>query len=714
MYLVPNGFLCRTVIYFEFQESLPHFVFQKFEGFSAFKDVSTFDPSGKMVHCNRILLIISSGNTHSIFLPQLMSHKKMKPTPSPSWVADIQLDQHTVGTHAAFPIPERLGPLGRMNLFIGANNSGKSRLLRSLWNSLFESLFCDNTEIVNLWYELATLPDLEYGSQVCQMTQGSQVVNPLIAFPIPLRLDTTDEASLLIQLNNTCDNFRKIINERIKHGKSSKSKNIVSDLREIQSEGYAMLIDKTKRLQQMTMEYIREIKINRTNTNNPTIVRYIPTLRGFRSAPHSNKSGRLSYYDERTIADYNQDMRQMTESAVFTGGSFNQIYKEILLGRREDRDFVRNYEDFLSRYFFGGKSISITPELNSPKLLLEIENEKEQLLEHIGDGIQHLIVITFAAFNLLREANQMDPSNQLIPVVLVEEPELFLHPGFQRQLVKALMSEDLQRVQFFATTQSNHLLEIGLEYPDVSVFHISKEKPSEQAQANEIPTFTVRSVPADDRVLLDHLGVNQASVMLANCVIMVEGITDRWYLQRLLECYFTANEDKKSFILDLHYTFAEYGGACMAHYDFCEGDITTSQLFGNYLCIADKDDSKWKNERNEKIRKLLKDQRGRFEVLPCREVENLISLPTAKSIIASCYPKSTSPITRIGNGDSDSMYDAHKKYREMSFFDDFGCSYSKRAFCEKALKELRSFEDFAPYAIEVADRIYNFVADRNK
>lgn len=649
------------------------------------------------------------------FPPQLMSQDNLNQTPLQPWVAEVQLDQQSVGTHKAFPIPDRLGPLGRMNLFIGANNSGKSRLLRSLWNSLNESLFCDNSEIVSLWYELATLPELANGGQVSQMIQGAQDVNPLIAFPIPVRLDPTDEANLLIQLSNTCDNFRKYINERLEPGKSSKRKNAGSDLRDFCGEISTVLIGKTKRLQQKSMEYIREIKTNRTSTNKQAIVRYIPTLRGFRSAPHSkDNSGRSSYYDERTITDYNQDMRHMTESAVFTGGSFNQIYKEILLGRREDRDFARDYEDFLSRYFFGGKSISITPELNSPKLLLEIENEKEQLLEHIGDGIQHLIIITFAAFHLLREANQVDPLGKRTPVLLIEEPELFLHPGFQRQLIKALMSEELGRVQFFATTQSNHLLEIGMEYPDVSVFHISKEKSPEQAETKETPKFVVRSVPADDRELLDHLGVNQASVMLANCVIMVEGITDRWYLQRLLECYVAANEDKKSFILDLHYTFAEYGGACMAHYKFCGGDIMTSRLFGDYLCIADKDDSEWKNDRNEKIRKLLENQRGQFEVLPCREVENLISIPTAKNVIASCYPKSTSRITRLANGDSDSMDDAYKEYSELRFFDDFGCSYSKRAFCEKALKELRRLEDFSPYAIEVAKKLYDFVATRNK
>jgi hypothetical protein len=60
------------------------------------------------------------------------------------------------------------------------------------------------------------------------------------------------------------------------------------------------------------------------------------------------------------------------------------------------------------------------------------------------------------------------------------------------------------------------------------------------------------------------------------------------------------------------------------------------------------------------------------------------------------------------------MDDAYKEYSELRFFDDFGCSYSKRAFCEKALKELRRLEDFSPYAIEVAKKLYDFVATRNK
>jgi hypothetical protein len=635
-------------------------------------------------------------------------------------VAEVQIDQATVPTHRSYPINDRLGPFSKVNLFIGANNSGKSRLLRSLWNSIKGLAFCDNPEILRLWYELATLPEFSGDSDGSEIRSVSANENPLIAFPIPFVKNDTGEAPLINQFVTTCRNFCQKVSDNTQESSPSKTIAEGSARMKFESTHARILQEKAIRFEEETKKYIISLTGNRSNDRQYPLVRYIPTLRGFRSAPHSkDNSGRLSYYDERTLTDYRGDMRNATDASVFTGGSFNRLYKEILLGKREDRDFSRNFEDFLSKYFFGGREISITPEIDSNKLLLEIGNEKERLLEHIGDGIQHLIIIVFAAFNLVREASDTYGIDALIPILLIEEPELFLHPGFQRQLMKALMSEELERIQIFATTQSNHLLEIGLESSDVAVFHISKERSDGPTHPRETPSFFVRSVPSDDRVLLDCLGVNQASVMLANCVLMVEGITDRWYLQRLLECY-CAKMQIKSFILDLHYTFAEYGGACMSHYDFNQGDIKTSRLFGDYLCIADQDKSPWKEARNKKIKDILCGQRGKYEILPCREVENLMSIAVAQTVITVYYQRSKSPILALNNGNSAStseksvpVVDIYERYKEMSFFEDFGSSITKRAFCENALKELTSLEHFAPYAHEFAKKLYDFVANRN-
>lgn len=309
----------------------------------------------------------------------------------------------------------------------------------------------------------------------------------------------------------------------------------------------------------------------------------------------------------------------------------------------------------------------------------------------------------------------------------------FLHPGFQRQLLRAFLEGPLKTVQVFATTQSNHLLEIGLESDEVSVFAISKDATEEPLDAEYLPKFSVRKVSADDQILLNELGVNKASVMLANCVIMVEGVTDRWYYQRLLECYWRSKFDSPNeelpFTLDLHYTFAEYGGSCLSHYDFMpDGDITTSRLLGKYFCIADLDSSGWKKDRNEWIKRNIDEAKGIFFPLPCREVENLLSMAIVKEILESDFGRKYPFLDSISTSVEEAYLRelpandfpaikgsaSYYKIQIVPLTQRKDLSKAKINFCKNAMHRIKSIHDFAPVASIVAEKIHDFILDHNK
>jgi len=139
-----------------------------------------------------------------------------------------------------------------------------------------------------------------------------------------------------------------------------------------------------------------------------------------------------------------------------------------------------------------------------------------------------------------------------------------------------------------------------------------------------------------DRDLLASLGVKPSSVYLANCTIWVEGITDRLYITKYMEKYlnelkaFNADLYKKyrRFMPNYHYTFVEYAGSNLVHWEF--SDEFTNHLddrgmnalltSSSVLLIAD-GDIQGKGDRIETLNNSLGQQ---FYLLTCKETENTL------------------------------------------------------------------------------------------
>jgi hypothetical protein len=160
--------------------------------------------------------------------------------------------------------------------------------------------------------------------------------------------------------------------------------------------------------------------------------------------------------------------------------------------------------------------------------------------------------------------------------IFIEEPENSLHPGLQRAFMEALLYEsDLKHHRFFLTTHSNHLMEHTLRCADLSVFSFGPRLATREDR--QVREFVVRHVADFGHSLLADLGVTNASVLLANCHVWVEGVTDRLYLRTYLRCYqdHLADEAAKSgaplkrrLLEDLHYAFFEFAGSNVEHYTF--------------------------------------------------------------------------------------------------------------------------------------------------
>lgn len=375
---------------------------------------------------------------------------------------------------------------------------------------------------------------------------------------------------------------------------------------------------------------------------------YIPVLRGLRPLPSNEEK---NVYLKRTITDYFQNkitsdnvtidpgnpniFRQtiktehdnktvIIKKTIYTGENFLEDIEEFKQ-KKDSRDFLSEWQKILNKYFFSNVSeISIEIEKETDVISLKIGNVERSIYD-LGDGLQQIIILTYQAIK--------NKDKSLL--FFIEEPELYLHPGMLRQLIEFYLNET--KHYYFFTTHSNHLLDMIVESDDVIIKKFIK-------QDNNNKPFKICSC-GQDKELLKLLGVRPSSVYLANCTIWVEGITDRLYILKYMEKYLQklSDSDKKKyekyskFIPNYHYSFVEYSGNNITHWNFDDDEISlfedkgmsAKQVMGTMFVVSDGDIEN-KKDRLDYLKNSLKEN---FFVLEgYKEIENTLPSKSIKEV----------------------------------------------------------------------------------
>lgn len=419
----------------------------------------------------------------------------------------------------------------------------------------------------------------------------------------------------------------------------------------------------------------------------------------------------LDVYTNRTVKDY---FNEKSPTYIFSGLGLYQELQDLLLGDRGQRESVRKFEKYLSESIFSGQSVSLMPRKNSDVIWVRIGNEPERPIHLLGDGVQQLVILTFPLFR-----NQNAPT-----LVFIEEPELFLHPGMQRSLIKALRLFD--NYQYFIATHSNHLLDLTIELDEISIFMVRKQQADTTTDEHQ-PSCEIEPASTHDHRLLEALGTRTSSVFLSNCTIWVEGITDRRYLAHFLELYsqhivaeagvstagvFTPSQD-------FHFSFVEYSGGNITHWSFLErtpDPIEVTRLCARLMLVVDKDGAAWKAKRHEELERALGEN---LVLLDCREIENMLSPDVLTAVLVS-YGEDPSNIKKL-----DQNAYASKPLgkflegkitsftRQGGYAEKSGTLKNKVDFCSRALNHMKVFSELSPNAQDITTRIYNFIKSQN-
>jgi hypothetical protein len=533
--------------------------------------------------------------------------------------------------------PRRLAldGLEPITIFVGANNSGKSRMLRELFKT-----------------------QQPLGIKLKSRDTEGAVVDVGIKFPDWIK-------TMSGEVDNTLINGWIIEKERSRLGKYIETFDNVNF--NAYSPGERQILQKLK-------ETISGCGITSEIRNLQQAKRfYIPILRGMRppliiSSDGLDRVSNKDLYEARTLHDYLKDMgmRAFTNDInsrymIFTGlALYDNLRRRLLARTQTERNTVRNYESFLSEHFFPGQIVTLIPveESNNDVVHIRIGDNDERPIYDLGDGMQSLIICTYPIVTETEKGS----------LFFLEEPDLCMHPSLQRTFLEVLKTYHRKMGhQFFITTHSNHLLDLLEDNELVSIFSFSEiadralaptdptqgdSGPNPQ-QSKPKPSFRIRPSNLRDRQTLLELGVRPSATFLANATIWVEGVSDCAYLRAYMEAFihylkirgkdWGKNDiNSKSLVQrleeykeDRHYAFVEYSGANLTHFSFEDADCDEDQGQANsgivtnvsYLCskaivIADGDitDSNKGDHWNCFVNQLD----DRFIALPCKEIENLI------------------------------------------------------------------------------------------
>lgn len=612
---------------------------------------------------------------------------------------------------------DRLNDLSRVNIFVGANNSGKSRFMRSLfYNNKIPLKFFPNDTLFEEYLEM---------SKKFKSYENS-IINPYSS-----------------EKQRAYDDIKMSLKE-ISYIEESKTP--LPELISVYKTGVVNVSPSHEHLLKPYSEYFEtffpNLKFNDQLFNYDFYKIYILSLRSLIpiifNKDAQNYELKQDFYAERIKRDYFSDDSEIKtdildylirddsindseeivdlaefiektyfpKNSIMSGQRFYDYVKNYLLGDLEQREMIREYENYLSETFFDKKDVVLIPKVNDDVLTVKIDYEEYKIYD-LGEGIQSIILMTLPLFLYLDKSKEKNTN----VLVFIEEPEIGLHPRLQRIFIETLLDERFENYQFFFTTHSNHFIDQTLESEEISIYLFDKLLNEGVSNVE----FHIKPINLDYYPALKKLGALPSSVLISNCTILVEGTYDIPHYTLYLDLYQKHLQEKnpnfRMYKEDVHYSFFRGGG---------NETLNTIDEFNDYenernFFISDSDDENKKEKLEQYFLEIGYDN---FYILDVKEVENLISKKVLLKILKNMRETKNLDISddfnEIDYQKSHFYNFITKNIIKETLPDNFmGEEGFKKRFSFKEKKFAKDYNDLSEPAKLVAKEIFRFIEKNN-
>jgi predicted ATPase len=171
---------------------------------------------------------------------------------------------------------------------------------------------------------------------------------------------------------------------------------------------------------------------------------------------------------------------------------------------------------------------------------------------------------------------------ELNDVILIDEPEAFLHHTLQAKLARYILGKADRGKQFLITSHSEVFLNALFAAKNVRILETYIE--------NGAPRMRHIATRTETAKVLENLGVRASHILQTNCVIWVEGPSDRIFVNRWITLWSSGALREGE-----HYSCLFYGGSILSHFGAVTDDavdlskIDMLMINRNAVFLADSD-----------------------------------------------------------------------------------------------------------------------------
>ncbi|WP_445747422.1 ATP-dependent nuclease [Polaribacter sp.] len=378
----------------------------------------------------------------------------------------------------------------------GRNNSGKSNIIRILRFVLGENSMFSGDEV-----------EINYKSDFPIWKKESNQ---------PIKICAT-----ILLFKNFDSSLIKYVNTFGLGDKSIKEEDIKLELHfefkhDITNPIIRLLVNETEIEEYKSKEIVEKIR------NTKTLIFHNSTQTDISWAFRRNIHGFIDDFTSESSTGLNNKKHALTR----------ELKKLIEKHRKDLSELIGRLED---KYSVGLNF----PGINLDRIPFEItlgEKEFDIPLEDWGSGTKNRTLILKSIFNAKRIVESEDTENKSTPIVVIEEPESFLHPSAQAEFGRILqdLSEEY-KIQIICTTHSPYLLSHKNPKSNILINRKIEQRKLRDAFVEEVEGENWR-VPFETALGMigpEFESLKEAFFSKENTILFVEGKIDKEYFDLL-------------------------------------------------------------------------------------------------------------------------------------------------------------------------------------